>query len=330
MSLLVVMAHYDVGRTLRRHTLRTIENYAAAADRVVIVSTSGVREQDLDLLPSNAELVERPNFGYDFFSYKWGLDLVGDYGAYDRIVISNDSFIGPVVPLRTIVDSGRANEFDLMGITWSENHGGHAQSFFVTVSGAAARSSAFQRFWRDMTPVSDRMSVILSYEVGMTTALTDAGFTAGGYFLPSDAEQELAIERFRHQYTVRLKPHGGGDVHGVNPNWHEERFRRYNPAIGLADRLLLNARLPILKFDTLRFDPYGLGSARLLGGAESAFPRDLEGVREFLRETRPDYPFRPGEHNILSDPAELRSSGLGYCMDAGFTDGESQGEWDNK
>ncbi|WP_203136355.1 rhamnan synthesis F family protein [Microbacterium sp. JZ31] len=326
MSLLVVMAHYDVGRTLRRHTLHTISNYAAAADRVVVVSTSGIREEDVDALPPNVDFVMRPNFGYDFFSYKWGLDLVGDYGAYDRIVISNDSFVGPFVPLSEIVTSDAARENDLMGMTWSENHGGHAQSFFVTVSGQAARSAAFQNFWRDMTPVSDRMQVILRYEVGMTTVLADGGFNAGAYFRASRSEQELAKARFRHQYTIRLKPGAEGAVHGINPTWGDDRFRRYNPAIVLADRLLLDARLPLLKFDTLRFDPAGLDAARLLAEAERTYPHEMASVREFLRDTRASYPFRPGEHNVLRDPAELASSGLGYCMDGEFATRVSRGE----
>ena len=318
MSLLVVMAHFDVARILRDHTLRTIENYAAAADRVVVISTSGIRPEDHERLPAKVEFVTRPNFGYDFFSYKWGLDLVGDYGAYDRVVISNDTFIGPVLPLATILESDRAHECDIMGMTWSENHGGHAQSFFVTVSGRAARANAFQHFWRDMTPISDRTKVILSYEVGMTTAITDSGFTAGGYLVPTEQEEQLARERFRHMYSVRLKANGGTTVRGVHPSWTEDHYRSYNPAIALSDRLLMYARLPLLKFDTLRFDPYGLGARDLLDAVEKAYPVETQGVRAFLRETRADYPFRPGEHNILPDPAALAESGLGYCMDAGF------------
>uniref|UniRef100_UPI0032EC40D1 hypothetical protein n=1 Tax=Brevibacterium litoralis TaxID=3138935 RepID=UPI0032EC40D1 len=76
MTTLVVMAHYDVDRRLRPHTVRTIETYAADADRTVVVSTSGLVDEDMDLLPHGVEFVTRPNFGYDFYSYKWGLDLV--------------------------------------------------------------------------------------------------------------------------------------------------------------------------------------------------------------------------------------------------------------
>jgi len=327
MSLLVVMAHFDAGQTLRQHTLSAIQNYASAADRVVVVSTSGIRDSDYDRLPLRVDFVTRPNYGYDFFSYKWGLDIVGDFAAFDRIVITNDTFVGPVVPLSELVASDRAAEYDLMGMTWSENHGGHAQSFFVTVNGYVARSTSFQQFWRDMTPVSDRMDVIRRYEVGLTASVVGAGFTAGGYFEPNAAEKELARARFAHQFAVRLLPGTGGkvkrDARPVDP----DRLRLYNPAIAFADRFILDARLPLLKFDTLRFDPYGLGADCLLHEAELVQPDAMDGVRGFLRETKVRYPFRDKEHNILGDAAELARSGIGYCMDAEFLErGQEQGK----
>lgn len=326
MSVLVVMAHFDVGRVLRKHTATAIRNYAECSDRVVVVSTSGIGEEDIESLPANVDFITRPNYGYDFFSYKWALDIVGDYAAYDRLVIVNDTFVGPVVSLDEILKSEQAAKHDLMGMTWSVNHGGHAQSFFVTVSSAVARSNGFQRFWRDMEPVSDRRSVILQYEVGMTLAATDSGFTAGGYLEPTEVEEELARERRRHQDMVRIISGSGGKVvHDVRPA-NSEQLRAYNPAIALADRLLTGRRLPLLKFDTLRFDPYGLGAGRLLREAEDALPQYMDGVREFLRSTRTSYGFRPREHNRLSDPIAGLRTGVGYCTDAAFTQNTIQRE----
>lgn len=319
MSVLVVMAHFDIDRILRRHTLTAIRNYAESAARVVIVSTSGVSDADIESLPDNVEFVTRPNYGYDFFSYKWALDLVGDYAAYDRLVIVNDTFVGPVVSLDEILSSPSASMYDLMGMTWSENHGGHAQSFFVTVTNPVLRSNGFQRFWRDMMPVSERKSVILHYEVGLTLSATDAGFAAGGYFEPTEEEDVLALERRRHYDQVRVVPGSAGKVIGDTRPSSGELLRLYNPAVALADRILMNQRLPLLKFDTLRFDPYGLGAARLLQETEEALPDHMHGVREFLRTTRPSYGFRPREHNRLSDPILLARSGLGYCTDSAFT-----------
>ncbi|MEV8024993.1 rhamnan synthesis F family protein [Microbacterium sp. NPDC080220] len=326
MSLLVVMAHFDAHSILRKHTLDALRNYSRAATRVIVVSTSGIQSTDYVDLPRNVEWINRTNYGYDFYSYKWGLDVVGDYAAYDRLLLVNDTFVGPIVPLDSILDSRQAQTLDVLGMTWSENHGGHAQSFFVSFTNAVTRSNAFQGFWREMVPVSQRKSVIMQYEVGLTTVLTDAGFSAGGYLQPTAAELDLAMRRRAYQADVRLVPGGKGKVVSDVRLVTDEERRSFNPAIALADRFLMNARLPLLKFDTLRFDPYGLGATQLLSEAESRLGEHMEGVRSFLRDTRSNYPFRAREHNALSDTSFLKNSGLGYCSDPEYRRLNTPGE----
>jgi len=319
-TVLVVMAHYDVDRVLRDHTLRSVAAYAAAADRTVLVSTSGLDEASLARLPEKVELVTRPNYGYDFFSYKWGLDHVVDYPDYDRILIVNDSFIGPTVPVETIIGSENARSVDLMGMTLSPNHGSHAQSFFFTVGSRLARSHAFRSFWQDMVPVSDRSQVIMRYEVGLSRMVQEAGFTVGGYLRPTEHEEQLARRRMLHFGRVRLHNRRIDEVVS-EVFWADDRPRRYNPAVALADRVLVDDRLPLVKFDTLRYDPYELGADVLLRQCETAMPETFDGVRDFLRSTRLRYPFREGETNIVTSPRALREARLGYCMDDAFLAG---------
>lgn len=313
------MAHYDVDRTLRPHTERTIRTYAADADRVVVVSTSGVNEQELEGLPSNVHFTTRPNFGYDFYSYKWGLDLVPDYPDFDTLVVSNDSFIGPSVPLRDVVESEPASRYDFMGMTWSLSHGAHAQSFFFVAGHNLIRSAGFRAFWKNMEPVSDRMKVIQAYEIGLTRAVREAGFASGGYFEPTPEEFDLARRRFRHHADVRLHVKHKDSFLSELTDWTGDQTKNFNPAAAWADRFLLDDRLPLLKFDTLRYDPYELGAERLLREAEKQKPTLMEGVREFLNATRDRYAFRPGENNVVVSDRERERSGLGYCMDEAFT-----------
>ncbi|WP_349829299.1 rhamnan synthesis F family protein, partial [Brevibacterium litoralis] len=279
---------------------------------------SGLVDEDMDLLPHGVEFVTRPNFGYDFYSYKWGLDLVPDYPDYDRVVVSNDSFVGPSVPLHQITESRRAHEVDLMGMTHSFSYGGHVQSFFFTAKQELTRSRGFRNFWKYMEPVSDRTRVIHEYEIGLSRAVENAGFSIGGYFVPTDTELALARSRFRHYADVRPHVKEPDKYMSEVLEWDGDRTLNFNPACALADRFLVDDRLPLLKFDTLRYDPYELGAERLLSTAEATRPDLLEGVRDFLTATKPKYPFRPGENNIVVSERSLRASGLGYCLDPAF------------
>lgn len=317
MSLLVVMAHFDVARTLREHVRQALENYASAADRVIVVSTSGLSEASMAQLPQRVEFATRRNFGYDFFSYKWALDLDDEYPDYDQILIVNDSFVGPVVPLAEITNSEQAARYDMMGMTLSSRHGEHAQSFFVLVNKFVARSKRFRSFWKDMVPISERMDVIQRYEVGFSRTIADAGFSVGSYFVPSPYEERLAAARYQwhaeHRLDRRYPQRTIAETHAIDLS-----AKPWNPGVAYADRILLADRLPILKFDTLRYDPYSLGAAHLLAECIAAKPEYFSSVATYLLDTEPGYPVRPGEVNKPTTHEALQAAQIGYVLDPAF------------
>ena len=160
---------------------------------------------------------------------------------------------------------------------------------------------AFTRFWEEMEPISKRRQVIRRYEIGMSRRLYDAGFVSDTYFVETPEDRRIARERMRwwaaHRSTF---PRTRAEVR----EWRERANEPWNPARSLADRVLDNARLPYVKIDTLRYDPYNLDAKRLLELCERRFPQRFEGVREFLEETAQYYPLRDTER-LLPTPLAL-------------------------
>lgn len=289
---LVVMAHYDASGEVAPHALRNMAAWEGVADRLLVVSTARLRDEARAAIEKRADLVQRANYGYDFYSWKVGLDDAGDLSGYDEVVICNDSYVGPLVPYADLLDAMRDRPVDFWGITRSRRRRPHVQSFFVAFRPWVVRSPAFRRFWRSMVPVSDRLEVITRYELGLSGALLDAGFRMGSYFTETPADQRLA--RLRHLWWAghvvpNLPPHRRRRAARVIP------FEPWNPMAALADRALDGARLPVVKIDTLRYDPYWLGAGRLLDELERAYPDALAGVRDYLDRTRAAYPPRAHE-----------------------------------
>jgi len=152
-----------------------------------------------------------------------------------------------------------------------------------------------------MTPLSDRKQVIKRYEIGMSQVLYDAGFVSAPYFVESAADQRLARQRVRWWAAHRRDIPGSSTLGRVR----RQSLESWNPSAGLADAALPDGRLPYVKIDTLRYDPYGLGVDRLLAACEQRFPDAFEGVRGFLADTAHLYPPRPLER-LLPTPAALR------------------------
>jgi len=83
------MAHYDHRGGVGPHVRRQVESVAAAVDRMIVVSTAALTDESRAWLDERVELVERPNYGYDFTSYQVGLHragLAGDLTSYDEVV----------------------------------------------------------------------------------------------------------------------------------------------------------------------------------------------------------------------------------------------------
>ena len=152
-----------------------------------------------------------------------------------------------------------------------------------------------------MEPISKRRQVIRRYEVGMSRRLYEAGFSSDTYFVETAEDQRIARERMRWWAAHRSHfPRTRAEVR----EWRERANEPWNPARSLADRVLDNARLPYVKIDTLRYDPYNLDAKRLLELCERRFPQRFDGVREFLEETAQYYPLRDTER-LLPTPLAL-------------------------
>lgn len=292
MSRLAVMAHYDPDGGIAPHTRRHVEALQRAFDVVVVVSTADLGCAEEAWFSERVTLVRRDNYGYDFLSYAGGLAAAGDLSGFEDVVVCNDSYVGPLRPYDEILAEMAGREVDFWGLSASRRVQPHVQSFFVCFRPWVVASQAFGEFWSRMTPLSDRRQVILRYEVGLSQVLADAGFRWGSYFEETGPERALARRRVAWWATRRVALGPSRDsVRTVRRRAAED----WNPAIALADTCLADGRIPYVKIDTLRYDPYGLGADRLLSACEQRFPEHFEGVRAWLEQTAHHYPPRPQE-----------------------------------
>lgn len=286
---------------------------AAAVDRLIVVSAADLTDEARTWLSDRAELAQRPNYGYDFTSYQVGLHRAGlldggsggsgsggGHPAYDEVVICNDTYV-PVKPYADIFATMADRAVDFWGLSRTERIAPHVQSFFVAFRPWVVGSAAFRRFWTGLDPLSTRRQVIWKHEVGLSDGLHGAGFRSGAYFQETEADQRLARRRVRWWAMHRQ---GFERTRKGMEKLREQAAEPWNPAAALADRALDDGRLPYVKLDTLRYDPYGLGADKLLGYCEEQLPEAFAGVRAFMAETADFYPGRPHER-LRATPSAL-------------------------
>lgn len=308
MKRLAIVAHYDPRGEAAPHFLRLLEQIGRSFDDVRVATTSTLTPTAIEAISTRALLVRRPNVGHDFGSWRDVLEHTDFAQKYDELLLTNDSYVGFLRPLDEIIATMSARPVEMWGITRSRRHSDHVQSYFLHFSPAALHSQAFYRFWSELRPAPTRMAAILNQEIGISQTLLGAGFRIGSYFTPTDADRRLANRRGiqwlrRRQRAFPARFDSFEDPFFRARNWRDLSMAdNLNASAAYADAALQSGRLPVVKFDTLRYDPYWLGADALLTGGERRFPEQFAGVRTFLQETAPFYGARRYEN---SEPARL-------------------------
>jgi hypothetical protein len=204
----VVLAHFHPRGRLERHLAEFVQYLAPRVGRIVFVST-GLSQQGAESLRGRVHLIVRENVGYDFWSYKVGIEALGDLRAFRRLWILNSSFL--ILDPGTLCDRLLEEEHtgEVIGITRSDEHTPHVQSYSVLFQGPRViQSTAFSSWWSRMVPISDRIQVILRYELGMSRHFVSAGFGLGSAFSVTRQEALQGILRSIDIRDLRI-PAGG-------------------------------------------------------------------------------------------------------------------------
>lgn len=315
---LAIVAHYDPRGEAAPHVLRQLDQLGSVFDEVVLATTVDLTPEASTAIASRATLVRRANYGHDFGSWRDGLERHDWAQGFDELLLTNDSYVGFFRPLDKIMMTMASKPVEFWGITQSARHARHIQSYYLHFTREALRSQAFRMFWSDSKPAPNRQSAIMQQEVGISRAMTAAGYHFDSYFRPTEAERIRATRRGVHWLRKRRQKFparfdtledGYFDAH----QWRDpSQADNLNWSSAFADSSLDGGRLPLIKLDTLRYDPYWLGAGTLLSLLEKRFPEQMEGVRDFLDQTRPYYAARQYENYGFARLSPAERTIFGY------------------
>jgi len=260
-TLAFVVAHFHPRGRVPANLLSLVRHFATLTRRVVFVST-GIAPEGVASLQPYAQVIARENFGYDFWSYKLGIDALGDRSSLRRLVLCNSSFV-------TLDPKQLCGEFltavegpAIRGVTINAAPELHVQSYWVSFEhGSLINSAEFAQWWAGMVPISDRNEVIVRYEIGMSTRFAALGIPLRAAFQPT--LEELLIALCRGIASRRLK------ITGLTRNvtFDLESARGLNPSHFLWDSIM--KRFPIVKIDLLRNNPMQMDLAPLISQARA-------------------------------------------------------------
>jgi rhamnosyltransferase len=250
--MLCVFAHFDKDDLVDDYVVHYLRALDEAGCETVFVSTAeGLDESEIQkILPYCTKFIVKQNIGYDFASWRTGLEAVGDLTGYERVVIANDSVYGPLQDLRGIFAEMGSRNIPFWGITDSLRYGRHLQSYFLVFEKIALQNEVFKKFWRNLPDYRHKHVVINQCEIGLSRRL-------------ANFEAYIPFETMREQ----LDGSGTGLSAKIIGN-------RQNPT-HKAWRTLIKKGGPFLKIQLLRDNPLNIdldGWETVLGEASGYDP----------------------------------------------------------
>lgn len=179
-----LFAHFDVQGTVDDHVKRYLRTLKDLSFSTVLISTSplGAAEQR-QIAPYCADIMLRPNAGLDFASWRDGWHKHGD-AVTGRLLLANDSVYGPVGDLGAALRRLTAQPYDFYGMAESLDFAPHLQSWFLLFENHVARSAVFRGVLSQDFESLAKPEIIRRGEVGLSVALTKAGYVYRALYRP--------------------------------------------------------------------------------------------------------------------------------------------------
>jgi len=259
----IVLAHYDRDGIVDPYVVAALAAYRRVCDTLVFVTVSACSiPREVDTLVDRS--VIRENVGYDFGSWKAGLEALGRPDRFDEVVCVNDSVYGPLFDIAGALNSAAAGQADYWGMVLSAMNSWHVQSWFFAMRAPMLRSSQLAEFWQHAGDELPKEEVILRREIGLSETVRRAGYAVAGVYdarvAPPVAWQDIA------DHVSLIEPARSWRLIRKTRPW-----RALNPS-ELLYRRLWAAGIPFLKRRVLHTNHYGLDLKRVEADLERLSP----------------------------------------------------------
>lgn len=202
----LVFAHFHPLGILRKDTEILLCDLTSVFDKIIFVSTN-INADELVKIPRSVEAIVRENNGYDFYSYKIGIEKIFNSNIkYSQLTLMNSSFL--CVDTNKLINfyfSQLSKKFIFCGLTKSYEGFEHIQSYFMTFQKSLLENPAFQNWWRSMTPLNVRQDVVEKYEKGLSAFISSIGIDLNSVYHPLLECSFIANPTHAHYFDLMEK-----------------------------------------------------------------------------------------------------------------------------
>lgn len=197
---LAIYAHFNISERVIPSAWPYLECLQNLDYEIILVSNSPICKQDRDRLEFHKiGVILRANTGLDFGMWKAALAEV-EIDEVNQLLLTNSSIVGPLHPLGPIFEMAKTWQCGFWGMTESTFLRRHLQSYFLVFERDVLRSQFFRQFWENVVLLEEKQQIILSYEIGLSSWMSQHGFEGKAYI----TENQVWSEYRKSRTTIQL------------------------------------------------------------------------------------------------------------------------------
>ena len=242
-----VFVHYDQDDFVDEYVYYYLKELLTVSKKLIFVTVSDISAEDLRRLNNlNISVIRRENEGYDFYSYKVGMENL-DFDEYDELIICNDSVYGPLYSLQKVFEDMKDKECDFWGITGSRARGKHLLAYFIVFRKTVLHSKVFKSFWDNLIIIDDKTELIEKYQVGLSQLLYGNNFRSLSYVSSEFSFFRIAISLYRRHFPKDNRILRVVKMPFSSYFWYYYRGISRNTVMDLWDEILIHRKMPFIK-----------------------------------------------------------------------------------
>jgi lipopolysaccharide biosynthesis protein len=169
----LLIAHYHSEGKIREDLCNFIKKASKSFNNIIFISTKLNKIEKIKI-DKYALIISRPNYGYDFYSYKIGLaKLLKENKKKNEVIFfigSNLIFINPTKLLNQI-DSNLKIKKKIHGLSKSWEIEEHLQTDMISIPTKYFYNKNFYNWWKKIKKFKKRSTIIGKYELGFSQFL---------------------------------------------------------------------------------------------------------------------------------------------------------------
>lgn len=185
-----IFCFYDCDGEVDCYIEYLLKDFKTVLSELIVVVNGNINEEGKVRLNKYADcFVIRENLGFDFGAYYEVLtQRVGErLRDFDELILCNDTFYGPFVSFKEIIERMQAEDCDFWGLNLVEDSFlTHIQSYFLTFRKEVLQSDVLYEFFHSesiesLVQTKDVMDIYAIFEVGLFRYLIQKGYKYATY-----------------------------------------------------------------------------------------------------------------------------------------------------